>query len=287
MAAQNSSENDKNTYALPLVILGFIILGSIAYFGNFWYRALTGTANNTQETANSPEAQVAGSTTTQETPAASKIPQIVQVAAENKSDKPVIELFVMSHCPYGTQMEKAILPAIEALGDTVDFQLKFVYYAMHGEMEMQEQLAQYCIQKEDPQKLIPYLNCFLQEGDSSACLSKAQISPDTLKACTAQADTEFGITAAFEDKNSWLSGRFPMFNIHAKENENYGVRGSPTLVINGQTAQVSSRDPNTVLGVICSYFNDAPNECSETLSTDVPSPGFGSGTGSGSSGSCN
>ena len=39
-----------------------------------------------------------------------------------KSDKPKIELFVMSYCPYGTQIEKGILPVLETLGNNVDFE---------------------------------------------------------------------------------------------------------------------------------------------------------------------
>ncbi len=73
-----------------------------------------------------------------------------------KSDKPVVELFVMSHCPYGTQIEKGILPAVEALGDKIDFQLKFCNYAMHGEKELKEQLTQYCIMETEPKKFNEY-----------------------------------------------------------------------------------------------------------------------------------
>jgi len=36
-------------------------------------------------------------------------PQIVDVP---NADKPVVDLFVMSHCPYATQTEKGIIPAI-------------------------------------------------------------------------------------------------------------------------------------------------------------------------------
>ncbi|MFH0840784.1 MAG: hypothetical protein V1865_02275, partial [bacterium] len=67
------------------------------------------------------------------------------VSNSPKSDKPVVELFVMSHCPYGTQIEKGIIPVAETLKDKIDFQIKFVDYAMHGEKELKEQLNQYCI----------------------------------------------------------------------------------------------------------------------------------------------
>ncbi|NJP03992.1 hypothetical protein HC823_01895 [Candidatus Gracilibacteria bacterium] len=92
--------------------------------------------------------------------------QEAAAAPMEKSDKPVIELFVMSHCPFGTQIEKGIIPVIEKLGDSVDFQLKFVDYAMHGKKELDEQLNQSCIKKEQPEKCWDTSNVSsLQETD--------------------------------------------------------------------------------------------------------------------------
>ena len=65
-----------------------------------------------------------------------------------KSSKPTVELFVMSLCPYGLQAEKGILPVANLLKDKIDFKIKFVYYAMHGKKEIDENTNQYCIQKE-------------------------------------------------------------------------------------------------------------------------------------------
>ncbi|MFH1053895.1 MAG: hypothetical protein V1740_05765 [Candidatus Woesearchaeota archaeon] len=91
-------------------------------------------------------------------------PQVIE-----KSDKPEIELFVMSHCPYGTQAEKGLIPVLGALKDDIDFKLRFVNYAMHGEKEVLEQTAQYCIQKEQEDKFLAYLKCFLEEGKQEPC----------------------------------------------------------------------------------------------------------------------
>ena len=91
-------------------------------------------------------------------------PQSAEV--QTKADQPEVELFVMSYCPYGTQMEKGILPVLKTLGDSVDMELKFVDYAMHGEKELKENLNQYCIQENEPQKLAPYLECFLASTGS-------------------------------------------------------------------------------------------------------------------------
>lgn len=273
----SSRKQKSQSYIIPTIILGLVILGSLFYFGSFWYKALSPSApsGETQETA-------------QENEVLSQKTQVVEPPTESKSEKPNVELFVMSHCPYGTQIEKAMIPVVQTLKDKIDFDLKFVYYAMHGKEEMDEQLTQYCIQKESPEKLIPYLECFLESSDSPSCIAEAQIAQSSLDSCTTQADQEFDVTASFEDKSSWLSGRFPLFNVHVEENDQYQVKGSPTLIINGQSAQVQSRDPNTLLATVCSYFQEKPEECNSTLSTDVPAPGFGSGVASNStSAQCN
>jgi hypothetical protein len=199
-----------------------------------------------------------------------------------KSDKPEVELFIMSHCPYGTQAEKGMIPAAKALGDKIDFKLRFVYYAMHPNAgEVEEQLNQYCIREEQEDKLLDYLECFLTEGDGDGCLDAIGIDQDMLATCVETADAEFEITSNLEDKSLWLNGRFPKFNVDKALNEEYGVGGSPTLVINGAQAS-SGRDSVSYLNTICAAFNEAPEECDIELSGASPSPGFGYETTSGS-----
>jgi hypothetical protein len=178
-----------------------------------------------------------------------------------KSDKPVVELFVMTHCPYGTQAEKGYIPTIVALDDKIDSSVKFVHYFLH-DPEYTETPVQICIREEQGDKFNTYLKEFLVAGDSAASLTKAGVDETALNDC---------IENRYDDyyaSDSALS-------------EGYGVRGSPTLVINGVIAQ-SGRDSNSYLQTICSAFNNAPEEC-ETLELDSasPSPGFGYGTTSG------
>ena len=204
----------------------------------------------------------------------------------SKNDKPIVEIFVMSHCPYGTQIEKGILPVLETLGDKIDFELKFCDYAMHEEIELDEQLQQHCIKTEEPAKFISYLQCFLEEGDSKSCLAETRINISKLNSCISATDKEFSISANFKDKSTW-KGNYPTFNINKEDVDKYNVGGSPALIINGTTVS-SSRDPKSLLTTICSAFETPPEECSAELSSDTPSPGFGFGTtGSGDSASCN
>ena len=190
-------------------------------------------------------------------------------------NKPEVELFVMSHCPYGAQAEKGIIPVFELLGDKINSEIKFVYYAMHpSQGEVEEQLNQYCIQKEQNDKYLDYLKCFLEAGDSEGCLESIGINVSKLEKCAEITDEKFDITKNLEDQSSWLSGRFPMFNINKELNEVFGVQGSPTLVINGEIVS-SGRDSASYLETICSVFDEAPEECQEILSSEAPSPGFG------------
>ncbi|MEI6529233.1 MAG: hypothetical protein WCN88_02390 [Candidatus Falkowbacteria bacterium] len=194
-----------------------------------------------------------------------------------KSDKPVIELFVMSYCPYGTQIEKGILPVLSTLGSKINFQLKFCSYAMHGEKELTENLLQYCIQKEQPAKLNTYLTCFLADSSQSAtCLDKAGINKNTVNSCVTKTDKDFKVMANFTSKTGY-QGSYPGFDVQKADNDKYSVGGSPTLIINGQDIQ-SGRDSASLLATICSAFNTPPAECSTKLSSASPSAGFGTGT---------
>lgn len=183
-----------------------------------------------------------------------------------KSDKPVVEVFVMTYCPYGTQIEKGLLPVIKTLGDAADIQIKFVSYTMHGVKEFTENLTQYCINKEQPTKFWPYLECFLKEADSAGCLTAGGVDVAKVNACTTATTNEYKLVSTGTD-----------FPLDKDANVKYGVQGSPTLVINGVEAN-SGRDSASLLKMICSAFNTPPAACSTVLSSATPAPGFGTGT---------
>ncbi len=217
---------------------------------------------------------VGGDAAAQDTDTAAKAAPVATVSVKN--DKPVVELFVMSHCPYGTQIEKGMLPVVAALGNKIDFQLKFCSYAMHGEKELKEQLAQYCIQKEQPSKLTSYLKCFLESSISDACLDSAKVDKAKVSACVAKTDSTYKVMSNFTNKIGY-QGSYPGFDVFKADNEKYKVGGSPTLIINGQDIS-SGRDSASLLKTICSAFKTAPKECETVLSSASPSAGFGSGT---------
>ena len=201
-----------------------------------------------------------------------------------KSDKPKAEAFVMSHCPYGLQFMKAFVPVMDLLKDKADLQIGFVDYIMHGVEEFNDNNRIYCIQKETPGKLTEYLRCYVQQKDYETCLQEAGIEKATIDTCIKNIDEEYNLTKIFEASED----RFPKYPIETDLNEQYGVRGSPTFVINGQVISVS-RSAEAIKEAICSAFNNPPKECDTQLSTSAESPGFGpigEGNGAGSAGGC-
>lgn len=209
-------------------------------------------------------------------------PEPVVNSAIVKSDKPTVELFVMSHCPYGVQMERGILPVISLLGDKIDFELKFVHYAMHGDEEIIEQMVQYCIQKNDPNNFPLYLACFLDKTNTKYCINQLNISTSMVEGCFAALEDTLHIRYnAKHNKSNWVGGKFPNFPLNAVESIEKGVKGSPTLIINNNIVN-TQRSPQALLTLICSAFNTPPNDCQTTLSIETPKPGFGDFSNAGS-----
>lgn len=181
-----------------------------------------------------------------------------------KSDKPLVEVFVMSYCPFGTQMEKGILPVASLLKDKIDFKLRYTHFTLHGEKEDTENFRQICIREEQPSKFLPYIQCTLDSQDPynpkdpSVCMQQLGINAKSVQSCINGKAKEY-------------------YAVDSQLSEGYGVQGSPTLVINGVKSD-SGRSPAAVLASICAAFNEQPSECSETLPSDTPSAGFGYNT---------
>jgi protein-disulfide isomerase len=256
---------------LVLCTIGFIVLVVMSLTRGLNCSAAANGGNKAVATAQSQ---------TQDTAAAQQ-----QGTPPSKTDKPKVELFVMSYCPYGLQMEKAYLPVISLLSKKAEMDIKFVSYSMHGKKEIDENTRQYCIQKDQNAKYVKYLTCFTGKDDYAACLKEASVNESQVTTCMAKADKEFSITAKFDDKASWLSGLYPMYQVNAVDAEKYGVQGSPTLVINGTQVEVA-RSPEAVKEAVCASFTKAPSECDTKLSTQSAASSFGTGAGANTDASC-
>jgi len=83
-----------------------------------------------------------------------------QVCANTtKSNKPLLDAFVVSRCPFGLQMQRIMDEMVNKLPQSKDY-LKVRYIgsvangtitSMHGNEEAQENLRQICIREEQPE----------------------------------------------------------------------------------------------------------------------------------------
>lgn len=188
-----------------------------------------------------------------------------------KADKPTVELYVFTYCPYGLQMEKAILPVVKLLGDKINFRIRQIG-AMHGDFEKVEAQRQLCIEKNYPTKYLDYVLAFAEDtscptGDSACVATK-----------TNSLFTKFGMDANTINSCMTSEGK-TLYDAEVANANSKGASGSPTIFINGVVAQVD-RSPAGSLTAVCSAFNTAPTECSQKLSTSQAAAGFGTGSSS-------
>jgi hypothetical protein len=231
--------------------------------------------------------QAINMTQTQQTQSQTQATAQQQTQEIPKRDRPDVKLFIMSYCPYGIQASKALLPVMKLLDGKADITINYVYYIMHGEKEVYENLRQYCIQKEQKDKFYDYMLCFVQSGDYQKCLNEAKVDVNKLKVCMNDIDEKYNVTKYYQDKSTWLSGAYPLFLVEKDLNDKYGVGGSPTIIINDKKVSLS-RSQESFKQAICQAFTNPPAECSQKLSTEIASPGIGPLTGGNpsSSGSC-
>jgi len=187
-----------------------------------------------------------------------------------KSEKPLMQLFIMTHCPYGTQAEKGFIPFMKsAVGGLVTPEIRFVHYFMH-EPEETETPRQVCIREEQPTKWLSYLTIFLEAGNYEDAFKESGVDVSKMNKCI--------------DSGRWED----YYNEDKKLSEQYGVQGSPTLVVNGKIVS-SGRSPSAYLDTACQAFNNIPSVCG-TLELDAnnPTPMWGWDTSSTAtaSGSC-
>ncbi|MDO9036475.1 MAG: DsbA family protein [Methanoregula sp.] len=188
----------------------------------------------------------------------------------NKSARPVVDLYAMSYCPYGTQTETAMKPVVDLLGTDADFRVRYItsvtgttpasVQSLHGAAEVQEDLRQVCINQLYPKQFWNYLQhfddqCYPVAGNSAAlaaCVRNvtATLGMDSpsIAACAAGNET-VSILAA--DETAAVAA---------------GAYGSPTIIINGVTYS-GARNPEAYKEAICNSFTTPPAACSTALAS--------------------
>jgi glutaredoxin len=199
-----------------------------------------------------------------------------------KTDRPVVDLWVMAFCPYGTQAEAAMKPVVDLLGTKADIRLRYIatvsgttaasVSSLHGAAEAQEDLRQVCMQKYYPGKYWDYVGQF-----DNACYP-VSTSADIQASCELNASAAAGITMSTIESCASGPEGVTLLKADETDSDKNGVSGSPTLIINGVTYS-GYRTPEAYKEAICNSFTTAPAECATNLTGTSVVAGYAGGCG--------
>jgi len=175
-----------------------------------------------------------------------------------KNTKPVVELFVMSQCPFGTISQNAMYPVYKLLKDNMDFKLYFIatetdngFSSLHGQPEVDEDIRQVCIINKYPDNYFSYIQCVNEDYQNVG---------DVWEGCAEEFDIDVTeITKCYQSDEG-----AELFSENIQKAEEYGVTGSPTMFINGER-YVGQRTPQLFQEAVCCGFGEQPLGCSEEI----------------------
>ena len=168
----------------------------------------------------------------------------VSTTAQPAGKKTLIELYVMSHCPYGVQAENGLFPALKALGDSVDLNLAYiadetpgavgkpaVFNSMHGPNEAEEDIRQLCARKLHPDKWLDYVLALNTDisADWKPAAAKAGLDPKELENCFSSGDGKALFSESIKAAKARSANSSPTVYIDGKEYK--GGRGEKSFTM--------------------------------------------------------
>ncbi|MFH1722232.1 MAG: thioredoxin domain-containing protein [Candidatus Altiarchaeota archaeon] len=190
------------------------------------------------------------------------------LGAKSDDNRPQIDFFVMSYCPYGNQAEEGIEPVYQVLKDKADFNPRYVIYSnyqgggpsyclddeskycsMHGIQELNQGIRELCVAKyigmDEYFEFVLEMNKKCNSGNADECWVAVSegLGLDTAKIKSCEADEGEALVAEELELNTLL-----------------GVRGSPSIFIDGESYE-GGRTPAAYQTALCEAFDDPPAEC--------------------------
>ena len=169
----------------------------------------------------------------------------------SEEDKVNVEFYVMSQCPYGTQVEDAFYPVLEKMGEAINFQLNYIlsepspgqFQSLHGQKEVKGNIVQLCAMKyySDDYLYMKFIVCQNEDAANvdtnwEVCAKENNMDVNKLKSCL---EGDEGTTLLRESMQRTLVK---------------GATASPTIFINDMPYQ-SQRDSLSFQRAVCKYTN--------------------------------
>ena len=180
-------------------------------------------------------------------------------AAVEKTALPVVELFVWSYCPYGIQMQGPFNEVAALLKGAADFRI-VPFHDGHGAYENQQNKIELCIQELEPEKFVQY---------------SEKVVSEIYPACQADGTEKCDKDASIKVMNSLSIDSAKIFDCVAQRGAElfdesravavqYGVTGSPTVIINGTKVDVA-RNAEALKTVVCEAMLTPAAACGQVL----------------------
>jgi len=166
-----------------------------------------------------------------------------------------LDLFVMSHCPYGTKALDAMEEVLESFGDQINFNVHYIasknedgtFRSLHGQIEVDENARELCAIEYYPEdyEYMEYIWC--RDKDLSADWSD----------CAADFPE---VTSCFESEEG-----YDLLSADIQLGNQLQIGVSPTWIANDRY-QFSGIDAETVRQNFCQYNPDLNEACAKELS---------------------
>jgi protein-disulfide isomerase len=172
-----------------------------------------------------------------------------------------LEMYIMSKCPYGVQAVQGIKPALDLLGNKVDFRLDYIanenngqFGSLHGPPEVKGDIQQLCAMKHYPDraKWMGFIDCVNKNWTGI---------PEGWEPCAAQAGMDKGKLASCIDGNEGKD----LLRESMKRAQGANAGGSPTIVLAGAPYE-GGREKNDFIRGICGKLTGAK----PTVCTNIP-----------------
>ncbi|MBN2368170.1 hypothetical protein JXC34_04050 [Candidatus Woesearchaeota archaeon] len=191
-----------------------------------------------------------------------KVKSLFPTKSGYRGEKAKLEFYVMSQCPFGTQVEDAIAPVLAKMGDGIEFSLDFIvseqadgsFRSLHGDPETNGDIVQLCAIKYNAEdyKYMDMIVCMNQNAGAipvnwEQCAIDNGLQTEKIKAC-------------YEGEE----GKNLLRESIARSNQ-ANAQGSPTMYLNGQLYS-GGRDETSFMTAICDQLEGHP-ECDK-----IPQP---------------